>query len=87
MRLRFGWALVRGLEGRHERRSADVGGGRSVEGDIQGGGLALADQVGDANAEIIGWFALVEKVVLNDTDRKSPLLLTEVIRNFDRNAG
>ena len=85
--MRFRGALVRGFEGRHDCRAANVRGRSSVERDIQGGGLTLADQVGDAHAEIVGWFALVEKVVLDHPDRESPLLLTKVVRNFDRHAG
>ena len=43
--------------------------------------------MGDAHAEIVGWFALVEKVVLDHPDREGPLLLTKIVRDFDRHAG
>ena len=50
------------------------------------GGLALANQVGDADVKVVRGLALGEKVVLDETDREGLVLLLEVSRDFDSDA-
>lgn len=85
--MNFILSLVGGFEGCHDQRGADVGVGRAIDRAVLGDGFALADQVAEANMEVVWGFALVEKVVLQDADREGLILLLEVGGDFHGYAG